>query len=80
MKLKVKLKKSSSLWENDYYIICKKVFLFFWVEISGLYSTKEEACSVAVRILEQESKELKNKKEPPVYFELHNDRVIRSEE
>ena len=77
MKLKVKLEQCPT--GSYYYVIYKREFLFFWKEIGSLYDTKEEACSVAVRILEQASKELKNKKEPPVYFELDNNRIIRSQ-
>ncbi len=81
MKLKVKLEKFPT--GTYYYTIYKRVFPFFWVEIgghNGLYHTKEEACSVALQILQQASKELKNKKEPPVFFELQSDGgIVRSE-
>jgi hypothetical protein len=78
MKLKVKLEKYPS--GTYHYVIYQRVFLFFWNQIGSFYDTKEEACAVAVNILEQANKELKNKKETPVYFELQNGMVIRSEE
>jgi hypothetical protein len=77
MKLKVKLEKFPT--GTYYYVIYKRVFPFFWTEIGNLYDTKEEACAVAVHMLEQAAKEIKNRKEPPVYFELQNGMVIRSE-
>jgi hypothetical protein len=77
MKLKVEIKEFEP--GKFYWVIYKRFDFFFWERVLGLYDTKEEASAVAVKMLEDESKRRKHKKEKPVYFELQNGMVVRSE-
>jgi hypothetical protein len=77
MKLKIVHKKYPS--GNWYYDIYELKFFFFWVPRCKLFDNREGADQYAIKLLEDEKEQRKTKKEPPVYYSLSGDTIVRSQ-
>jgi len=77
MKLKIVHTKHQS--GNWYYNIYELRFFFFWILCLGPFNTLKEAEESAIEILEVEKIRIKTEKEPPVYYSLSGDTIVRSE-
>jgi len=77
MKLKIVHTKYQS--GNWYYDIYELKFFFFWVRRCGFFDNRQGAEEYAIEILEEEKIRIKTEKEPPVYYSLLGDMIVRSE-